>query len=350
MARVNRTELEGEVRRLSPWYYRFDLDGVRTDITAPCDHHGHREVALPPAASLYLQGKTVLDVGCNEGGYSLAALQAGARRLDGVDCRSINVEKARLVARIRGYGNADFHVSDADAWVRENPNASYDYVFLCGLLYHLPRPWETIRQFTHVAREGIFLTCVLAGGADGYSAFPEAEGIAASHDPSELSMMPNTTRTLAREFEKHSYYPAFVGENKAGAFSGGCSLFVKNCKAVGPDRRPLLRRSTTEDVSVYVLPGLGRDWDVVVYNWLERPLEVEGVLSLLDSSGSLLARIGPVPLRLPARVDRPQAPPSLSSSLAFPVPTGPVARIEAEVRERSTGRCLGDAQVSWADD
>ena len=77
---MNRREIEHEVRRLSPWYYRFDLGGVLTDTTPACDRHGHRSVSLT-GGERFLAGRTVLDVACNEGGYSFAALDVGAERV-----------------------------------------------------------------------------------------------------------------------------------------------------------------------------------------------------------------------------------------------------------------------------
>src|SRR3954447_26233719 len=98
-----REEIEREVRRLAPWYYLFDLNGIRTDITRPFDQHGHRTVSIQERFAPYFQGRTVLDVGCNEGGYSFCALDCGAASVVGFDCREINIEKARFVARVRGY-------------------------------------------------------------------------------------------------------------------------------------------------------------------------------------------------------------------------------------------------------
>ena len=43
---TEREAIRAEVERLAPWYYAFDLHGVRTDLTAPCDHHGHRRVTI----------------------------------------------------------------------------------------------------------------------------------------------------------------------------------------------------------------------------------------------------------------------------------------------------------------
>lgn len=130
-------EIIHEVKRLAPWYYLFDLQGVRTDITAPFDKFGHRTVKVPSLWPDFWKGKTVLNMGCNEGGYSFSALEHGARSVDGFDVRAVNVEKARLVAKVKGYGNVRFEQASGDKWFRDNADRRYDLVLMCGLLYHL---------------------------------------------------------------------------------------------------------------------------------------------------------------------------------------------------------------------
>lgn len=315
---MNREAIEREVRRLSPWYYRFDVDGVGTDITPPCDRHGHREVELPESAELLLRGKTVLDVGCNEGGFSFRALERGASSVEGFDVRAINIEKARFVARIRGHANASFSVDSCDRWFAANRGREFDYVLLCGLLYHLPRPWETIRQYCSIAQEGVFVVCVLQGGPDGYTPFPEQENIAASEDPGQLSMMPNTSRTLIDEFARHGFSPAFIAENREGFFWGGCSLLFRNCS-----RRfaiECLSGAGPEDLGLYLAPA-AREGEVlvVVYNWSSEARELDGYLDLSAGPGAPL-RLGPHPLRLAPRVAARSG--SASSSIAVPVRLG----------------------------
>ena len=233
----DRDWIRGEVERLAPWYYAFDLNGVRTDGGTPCDHHGHRRVSLPEGAALYLKGRTVLDVGCNEGGYSFAALDHGAAHVDGLDCRSVNIEKASFAAEALGYENVRFHVASCDSWLQRDPEP-VDYVFLCGLLYHLPEPWRTIGEFCALARKGVYVTSVLHGGKDGYTAQYETDTIAGNENPEKVSMMPNTTETLVSEFTAHGFHPLHMGEGRAPELWGGCWLFLKNC-------RRLLRQAET---------------------------------------------------------------------------------------------------------
>jgi SAM-dependent methyltransferase len=206
---MTQPQIEEEVRRLAPWYYLYDFHGVRTDIAPSFDSWGHRTVDIPPEVTPHLAGKTILDVGCNEGGYAFAALRKGAKRVLGFDCRPINVEKANFAARALGIENAVFQVGSVDTWTTEEV---YDVVFLCGLLYHLPEPWKAIKKFSAIAREGVFVTTMLRGGCDGYSPWSEGESIGASEDPRLASLTPNTIRTVVTEFEKHGFTATYIAE------------------------------------------------------------------------------------------------------------------------------------------
>jgi SAM-dependent methyltransferase len=204
-------QIENEIRRLAPWYYLYDLHGIRTDITAPFDDWGHRSVEIPDQVVPYLQGKTILDVGCNEGGYAFTALKRGAGSVLGIDCRPVNVEKANFVARVLGIENATFQVGSADSWSAEH---QFDIVFLCGLIYHLPEPWNAVGKFCSVARQGILVTTMLRGGFDGYSPSHESDSIGACENPAIPSMTPNTVQTVVAEFAKHKFVATFVIEWK----------------------------------------------------------------------------------------------------------------------------------------
>lgn len=224
---MNRERLEREVRRLAPWYYAFDLDGVRTDTTEPFDHWGHRRVEVPLLRPDFWSGRRVLDLGCNEGAYSFSAVQHGALSTLGIDVRAINVEKARLVASVLGTGaRSTFDIAEVDAWLTGYRGEPFDIVLLCGLLYHLPKPAETLRRAAALARKSVVVTSVLAGGTDGYTRFEEQESIGASADPGLASWMPNTAATIVRELRRCGFEPSWTSEERSpeGTVWGGCLL------------------------------------------------------------------------------------------------------------------------------
>ena len=346
---VDRKHIEEEVRRLAPWYYEFDLDGVSTRIAPACDHHGHRRVRLPNVARAILVGSTVLDVACNEGGYAFAALDLGAGHVTGFDAREVNIEKARFVAQVRGAANVEFHVASTDSWLERHP-PMVDHVFLCGLLYHLPEPWRVVDEYCRLARKGVFVTSVLGGGEDGYTPFPEAEGIAASADPSRTSQMPNTSRTIVREFVRNGFLPMHIAENRTrqpGGFWGGCSLYFRRC---GVELAEAARPSEGSDpVELQLVPRSDADeaLDIVVYNWSEDPLEVVGELVLEDERGETLGEPRLTQFTLRPRVAEQDG--SASESMFLPIRLEQARRLarvaKATVSDRGTGRVLATRRV-----
>lgn len=339
---MERAHVEREIRRLSPWYYRFVLGGVPTDITPPCDRHGHRAPPrLPDAAALELAGRRVLDAACNEGGYTFSALDRGAAHVDAFDVRAVNVEKARFVARLRGDENVAFHVASCDEWVR-SCRETWDVLLCCGLLYHLTEPWRTVGELARLATHGAFVTCVLAGGEDGYTPFPEQENIAASEDPGETSMMPNTSATIVAEFVKHGLHPVLISESRGEGFWGGCSLYFRRV----PAGLALRDEETTggDHLDVHLAPGRDGGVCAMVYNRAPEPRRLEGTVVGRDARGDVVLRMGPGPLELDARAE-PGTPSSTSLTFELPLPPGAPLPSEFELSLAEEGAVVATKRV-----
>jgi 2-polyprenyl-3-methyl-5-hydroxy-6-metoxy-1,4-benzoquinol methylase len=86
---------------------------------------------------------TVLDIGCHSGLFSLDLAAKGARHVDGVDLRALNVAQAQFIARHYGIENATFEVRDADDI---DSSSTWDVVLNLGLLYHVLNPFQLIEQ------------------------------------------------------------------------------------------------------------------------------------------------------------------------------------------------------------
>jgi SAM-dependent methyltransferase len=86
---------------------------------------------------------TVLDIGCQAGFFSLDLAARGAAQVDGVDLRPGNVAQARFLAEHFGVDRASFSVADADEW---DPDQQWDVVLNLGVLYHVTRPLQFIRE------------------------------------------------------------------------------------------------------------------------------------------------------------------------------------------------------------
>ena len=146
-------DLRERVAAFEYWHYQFDLgDGIVTPIAKPDSVFRHRErqrYFFDPAVSLLrgLRGRRVLDLGCNAGFWSLAAIEAGADLVVGVDGRQSLIDQANLVFEAKEVDPSRYRFEVANVFDRAfDPGESFDLVLCLGLLYHVNRPVELMQR------------------------------------------------------------------------------------------------------------------------------------------------------------------------------------------------------------
>ena len=99
---------------LGPWFHNLDLGGVRT---APDhflgDYPAVKWRRFSHALPQDLSGRSVLDIGCNGGFYSIEMKRRGARRVLGIDSDEDYLAQARFAAEVTGQGYSGVHTLDA---------------------------------------------------------------------------------------------------------------------------------------------------------------------------------------------------------------------------------------------
>ena len=164
--RIDTDTLRARIDALGPWFHNIDLHGVQT---APDHFLGDYprlkferfEAALPSD----LSGKSVLDIGCNAGFYSIEMKRRGAGRVVGIDSDERYLAQARLVAETLGFDGIEFRrldVYDVGAL-----GEKFDLVIFMGVLYHLRHPLlalDLIRE--HVAGDLMLFQTMQQGSAD----------------------------------------------------------------------------------------------------------------------------------------------------------------------------------------
>jgi len=89
-----------------------------------------------------VQGRSVLDIACNWGGFSVEAKLRGAARVQGFDIRDGNIAKARM---LRAHYGVDVGLSVADIY-DFIPSEPFDVVLNLGLMYHITQPVEMMKK------------------------------------------------------------------------------------------------------------------------------------------------------------------------------------------------------------
>ncbi len=137
---------------LGPWFHNLNLGGVQT---APQHFLGDfpnvKWQSFASEVPADLSGKSVLDIGCNGGFYSMEMKRRGADRVLGIDFDADYLAQARFAAEVEGL-DIDFRemsVYDVGAL-----GERFDVVFFIGVFYHLRHPLLALDLIhEHVARD-----------------------------------------------------------------------------------------------------------------------------------------------------------------------------------------------------
>lgn len=137
-AAASREQVAQQIRELGPWFQNMTIDGVDT---AP-DHFlgdyprakwsGFAHV-LPDD----LEGRSVLDIGCNAGFYAMEMKRRGAGEVVAIDHDERYLDQARFAARARGF---DIDFRQMSVYQVADLGRRFDLVLFMGVFYHLRHP------------------------------------------------------------------------------------------------------------------------------------------------------------------------------------------------------------------
>jgi tRNA (mo5U34)-methyltransferase len=135
---LSREEIAAKARALGEWFHNIDLGGVET---APDhflgDYPRIKWDRFADAIPADLSGKSVLDIGCNGGFYSIEMKRRGARRVLGIDFDEGYLRQARFAAAMCG---ADVEFRELSVYDVGALGERFDIVLFMGVLYHLRHP------------------------------------------------------------------------------------------------------------------------------------------------------------------------------------------------------------------
>ncbi|WP_424135643.1 TIGR04290 family methyltransferase [Roseomonas chloroacetimidivorans] len=137
-ASLSKEEIRRRVEALGDWFHNLDLGGVQTAPNHflwnyPASKFKHFAHVVPAD----LTGKTVLDIGCNAGFYSLEMKRRGAARVLGIDSDDRYLAQARLASEVTGL-EAEFR--NLSVYEVGTLGERFDLVIFMGVLYHLRHP------------------------------------------------------------------------------------------------------------------------------------------------------------------------------------------------------------------
>jgi tRNA (mo5U34)-methyltransferase len=127
-----------QIENLGPWFHNLRIDGHET---AP-DHYlgdypAFKWKGFQHVVPENLEGKSVLDIGCNAGFYSLEMKRRGAGRVVAVDSDPHYLRQAEFAARRAG---VDIDFRQMSVYEVGQIGEKFDLVIFMGVFYHLRHP------------------------------------------------------------------------------------------------------------------------------------------------------------------------------------------------------------------
>jgi tRNA (mo5U34)-methyltransferase len=155
-------ELQKRIESLGEWFHNIDLGGVQT---AP--HHflgNYPEIkwsGFRHAIPSDLHGKSVLDIGCNAGFYSIEMKKRGADRVVGIDFDDRYLAQAEFAAEMSG---ADIEFRKMSVYDIGQLKEKFDWVLFMGVLYHLRHPLYVLDLLhDHVVKDRMVFQSLMRG-------------------------------------------------------------------------------------------------------------------------------------------------------------------------------------------
>lgn len=146
----------------SAWFHKIPLgEEICTPGLQDCAQT-LRRIHMPPD----LSGRTVLDVGANDGYFSFEAKRRGAARVVALDTWERKYDQTQSIDNIRFCAQVlDLEIEIVQADVLDYQGGPFDVVLFMGVLYHMQDPLAGLRKVARLARDLVIVEShVIDGG------------------------------------------------------------------------------------------------------------------------------------------------------------------------------------------
>jgi tRNA (mo5U34)-methyltransferase len=162
---ASRDTIARRIAELGDWFHNIDLQGHQT---APAhflgDYPAVKWRRFAHALPADLAGRTVLDIGCNGGFYSIEMKRRGAERVVAIDWDERYLAQARFAAEVCGVAIEFRRLSVYDVAAL---GERFDIVLFMGVLYHLRHPLLALDLLhEHVTRDLLVFQSMLRGSTE----------------------------------------------------------------------------------------------------------------------------------------------------------------------------------------
>lgn len=150
--------VEKKIQSLGTWFQHIDLGNGLKTITkgrkVGYDPTETRWKYIEPYVPNDLTGKSVLDLGCNAGFYSLQMAKRGADRIVGVDPFQEHIDQTQFIS---DWFNFQIELIKQDAHVYcLSTMERFDYIIFLGVFYHLKYGTIVLDRLAEMVKEKIY--------------------------------------------------------------------------------------------------------------------------------------------------------------------------------------------------
>ncbi|QRR00284.1 TIGR04290 family methyltransferase [Dyadobacter sandarakinus] len=158
-------QIQQKVKELGQWFHNIDLNGVKT---APNhflgDYPSFKYKNFADAIPADLTGKSVLDIGCNAGFYSVEMKKRGASRVVAIDSDERYLNQGRFAAEALGF---DIDFRNMSVYEIGSLGEKFDVVIFMGVFYHLRHPLLALDLiYEHVAGDMLIFQSMQRGSKE----------------------------------------------------------------------------------------------------------------------------------------------------------------------------------------
>jgi tRNA (mo5U34)-methyltransferase len=156
--------LKEAIEKLGPWYH--DVVFTRHVSSNPTNsgYPASRWRYIEPFVPSDLKGKSVLDIGCNSGYFSIQLKKRNAGRVLGIDIMPHLLAQARFCS---SWFDTPIDLCELGAYDVESLG-QFDIVMFVGVLYHLKHPLFALEKISAVCRETMYFQSAVRGSRDDY--------------------------------------------------------------------------------------------------------------------------------------------------------------------------------------
>jgi tRNA (mo5U34)-methyltransferase len=162
---LDRDRTGERIKALGPWFHNMNLNGVWTAPDHPLgDYPAIKWKRFASAIPADLSGRSVLDIGCNGGFYSIEMKRRGAQRVIGIDHDGDYLAQAKFAADVLGL---DIEFRQLSVFDVAALGERFDVVIFMGVLYHLRHPLLALDLIrAHVAQDMLIFQSMQRGSRD----------------------------------------------------------------------------------------------------------------------------------------------------------------------------------------